>query len=202
MDIEAFARTSGLASCVLEVRAWRRELSDTSDGLAVRRNLRRDTQLESSTRGRATLRRLVRRLAARASDSPSAGSPWLKQVLEDRHDEFLGQGRTVRRDTATDLVARATPLRSVATYLVRPRVLTTTDPVHLRRWARRFLTDPIRARSVVNATAMVRGVLPFVFACPDADRERHWQLERLCLTSTPCSGCNLRLPSIRRSICV
>jgi hypothetical protein len=169
MDLEAFAQDNGLASCVDKVRIWRRELSSSNDGIVIRRNLRRDTQLESTARGRDTLRRFIGHVAVRTS----VGAPWMKQLLEDRSEELLGQGRTVAMHASTDLLARATSLLGVANYLTHPRV-TITDPRHLRRWASRFLTDPTRVRSVIGATLPVRGVLPIVFGCPDVDRQVKW----------------------------
>lgn len=156
-----------------EVRAWRRELSDDEAGRGIRRNLRRDTQLEDCPSGRAALDLLVRRIATRSTHPTSSGSSWLKQVLESSPGDLLCQGRPVPVDPATDLVARTTALRGVATYLTASSV-TITSASRLRRWARRFLTDPARARTVIDPNALVRGALPLVFACPEVDRQRQW----------------------------
>lgn len=64
-------------------------------------------------------------------------------------------------------------------------------PRRLRLWARRFLTDPTRARTVIDQNALVRGMLPLVFACPEVDRQRQWP------SGTPVADINavLGLPS-------
>ena len=171
MDLEAFARANGLAVCVDEVRSWHGELAATDKGQAVLRNLRGDTQLETTARGRAALTRLVRRVNSRATDSPSVGFPWLEQVHRDRTGRFLSQGRTVRIHAATDLLARTTELNTVLEHLVRKGQITSADPTVRRRWATRFLVNPAVARTVIETGAMVRGALPLVFACPDVDRQ-------------------------------